>query len=61
MSKPGEFFFKPDTIKKMKGIFEENLKPEIIFKVFDVNFDDTVFADICSSEMLTLLEIGGLR
>jgi uncharacterized protein (UPF0261 family) len=61
MSKPGEFFFKPDTIKKMKGIFEENLKPEIIFKVFDVNFDDPVFADICSSEMLTLLEIGGLR
>jgi len=61
MSRPGEFFFKPDTIKKMRVIFEENLKPEIIFKVFDVNFDDPVFADICSSEMLTLLEIGGLR
>lgn len=61
MSRPGEFFFKSDTIQKMKAIFEDELKPEIIFKAFDLNFDDTDFADICSSEMLVLLEKGGLR
>jgi uncharacterized protein (UPF0261 family) len=61
MSRPGEFFFKPDTIKKMKAIFEEELKPEIIFKAFDSNFDDPDFADICSNEMLNLLKKGGLR
>ncbi|WP_332446144.1 Tm-1-like ATP-binding domain-containing protein [Sphaerochaeta sp.] len=61
MSRPGEFFFKADTIQKMKVIFEETLKPEIVFKTFDLNFDDPDFADICSNEMLILLEKGGLR
>ncbi|AEV30165.1 hypothetical protein SpiGrapes_2394 [Sphaerochaeta pleomorpha str. Grapes] len=61
MSRPGEFFFKPDTIKKMKVIFDEELKPEIVCKAFDLNFDDPDFADICANEMLALLEKGGLR
>ncbi|WP_320129638.1 Tm-1-like ATP-binding domain-containing protein [uncultured Sphaerochaeta sp.] len=61
MSRPGEFFFKPDTIKKMNAIFLEELKPGIVYKTFDLNFDDPDFADICSNEMLALLEKGGLR
>lgn len=54
-SGPGEFFHEPETIQKMKKIFEEGLKPEIIFKTYDLNFCDPEFADICAEEMLALL------
>lgn len=55
LSREGEFFYKPETILKMKKIFEENLKPEIIFKAYDLNFCDPEFADICADEMMKLL------
>lgn len=55
MSRPGEFFHKPETILKMKKIFEQGLKKEITFKTFDLNFDDPRFADICAQEMKNLL------
>lgn len=55
MSRPGEFFHKPETILKMKKIFEQGLKPEITFKTFDLNFDDPRFADVCAQEMMKLL------
>lgn len=56
LSYPGEFFYKPATIKKMKDIFEDSLKPEIIFKAVDMNFCDPEFADLCADEMMKLLE-----
>ena len=52
---PGEFFHKPETIRKMKEIFERELKPEIVFRTFDLNFCDPEFADICADEMTKLL------
>ncbi|MCC8060631.1 MAG: Tm-1-like ATP-binding domain-containing protein [Clostridiales bacterium] len=55
LSYPGEFFHKPETIRKMKTIFEEGLKPEIIFKAVDLNFCDPEFADLCANEMEALL------
>lgn len=55
-SYPGEFFHKPETIQKMKAIFEENLKPEIQFEAYDLNFCDPEFADICAKEMAKLTE-----
>lgn len=56
LSYPGEFFHKPETIRKMKAIFEEGLKPEIIFKTYDLNFCDPEFAHICAKEMMDLLD-----
>lgn len=55
-SYPGEFFHKPETIRKMKAIFEENLKPEIQFEAYDLNFCDPEFADVCAKEMVKLTE-----
>lgn len=55
LSYPGEFFHKPETIQKMKKIFEEELKPEIKFKAYDLNFCDPEFAHICAQEMMSLL------
>lgn len=55
-SYPGEFFHKPETIQKMKAIFEENLRPEIQFEAYDLNFCDPEFADICAKEMAKLTE-----
>lgn len=55
-SYPGEFFHKPETIQKMKAVFEENLKPEIQFEAYDLNFCDPEFADICAKEMAKLTE-----
>ena len=55
MSYPGEFFYKPETIQKMRQIFEADLKPEIMFKAYDLNFCDPEFADICAQEMEALL------
>ena len=39
----------------MKKIFEEELRPEITFKTFDLNFCDPEFAHICAQEMMNLL------
>ena len=55
MSYPGEFFYKPETIQKMRQIFEADLKPEIVCKAYDLNFCDPEFADICAQEMEALL------
>ena len=56
LSYPGEIFHKPETIRKMKKIFEEELKPEITFKTYDLNFCDPEFAHICAQEMAKLVE-----
>ncbi len=56
MSYEGELFHKPETIRKMRRIFEEGLKPEITFRAYDMNFCDPEFADVCASEMLDLLQ-----
>lgn len=60
LSRPGEIFHKPDTIRKMRRIFEEELKPEIIFKAYDLNFCDPEFAHICAEEMVGLLKAEGM-
>lgn len=57
LSYPGEFFHKPGTIQKMKEIFEEGLKPEIVFKAYDLNFCDPEFAHVCAEEMMGLLGV----
>ena len=56
LSYPGECFHKPGTIRKMKAIFEEGLKPGILFKTYDLNFCDPEFAHVCAQEMLKLLD-----
>ncbi len=56
MSRDGEFFYKPETIKKMKALFDDGLRQDIPFKTFDLNFDDPAFGDVCAEEMLGLLE-----
>lgn len=58
LSRPGEPFHKPETIKKMRDLFEEGLKPEIELKCYDMNFMDPEFADVLVEEMLKLLENG---
>jgi len=55
LSYPGETFHKPETIKKMKEIFENELKPEISFKCVDLNFMDAAFPKIIYDEMSRLL------
>lgn len=55
MSYPGEFFHKPDTIRQMKTLFEQRLRPDIPFKAVDMNFCDPAFADLCADEMDALL------
>ena len=57
LSYPGGFFHKPGTIQKMKEIFEEGLKPEIVFKAYDLNFCDPEFAHVCAEEMMGLLGV----
>ena len=59
LSRPGELFHKPQTIKKMKEVFEKNLKPEIVLKCFDLNYMDKEFAEIAAAEMLALLKNHG--
>lgn len=58
LSRPGEPFHKPETIKKMRELFETGLKPEIELKCYDLNFMDPEFADVLVDEMLKLLENG---
>ena len=36
-------------------LIEADLKPEIVFKAYDLNFCDPEFADICAQEMEALL------
>ncbi len=55
MSYEGEIFYKPETIQKMKKIFEQELRPEIGFQAYDMNFCDPEFADVCAAEMMKLL------
>lgn len=56
LSRPGEPFHKPDTIKKMRDIFQQELSPNISFKCVDYNFMDPGFAEILYEEMTMLLE-----
>jgi uncharacterized protein (UPF0261 family) len=55
LSRPGELFHIPETIKKMRTLFEEKLKPGINFKAVGLNFMDEAFAEIAAKEILTLL------
>ncbi len=55
LSYPDEFFYKPDTIQKMKKLFEDGLKPEIQFKAVELNFCDSEFAQLCAADMLALM------
>jgi len=55
LSRKGDLFYKPETIRKMKEIFETGLKPEIQLKCVDYNFMDPEFADIIVAEMNALL------
>ena len=56
MSREGEPFYKPETIRKMKKIFEEGLRRDIVFKTSEHNFCDPEFADLCASDMKALIE-----
>ena len=56
LSRPGELFHKPETIKKMKAALEKNLKPGIVLKCFDIDFMDKEFGEIAAAEMLALLQ-----
>jgi uncharacterized protein (UPF0261 family) len=58
LSRPGEPFHKPETIEKMRELFEAGLKPEIELKCYDMNFMDPEFADVLVDEMLKLLGNG---
>jgi uncharacterized protein (UPF0261 family) len=55
LSAPGQLFHIPETIRKMRTLFEQKLKPSVTFKAFDLNFVDAEFADIAAREMLALL------
>jgi uncharacterized protein (UPF0261 family) len=55
LSRPGELYHKPETIKKMKDVLKRNLKPGISLKCFDLNFMDREFGEIAAEEMLSLL------
>lgn len=55
-SKEGEEFYKPETILKMKKIFEEELVPSIELKCVDYNYMDIEFADVLASNMQILIE-----
>jgi len=61
LSRPGEFFHKPETIMKMKSVFVEELRKGVIFKTYDLNFDDAEFGDICAQEMMSLLQAKGKK
>ena len=54
-SRKGELFHIPGTIEKMKRLFEEELKPQIKLKCYDLNFDDEEFGTVAANEMLELL------
>ena len=56
LSGPGEPFHKPETIRKMRDIFQQELKEEIIFKTSPLSFCDPGFADLCADEMYALLQ-----
>lgn len=55
LSRPGEPFFKPETIKEMKELFEKELLPQIRLCCVDYNYMDPEFADVLVQEMLALL------
>ncbi|MBE6904783.1 MAG: UPF0261 family protein [Ruminococcaceae bacterium] len=56
LSRAGEPFHKPETIKKMKALFEKELSPKIRFRCVDFNYMDPEFADLLVEEMRALLE-----
>lgn len=55
LSRLGEPFFKPDTIKEMKALFEKELSPKIRLCCVDYNYMDPEFANVLLHEMLALL------
>lgn len=56
LSAPGEPFYKPETIEKMRDIFQKELKSHVVFKTSDCSFCDPAFADLCADEMYALIE-----
>lgn len=55
LSGPGELFHKPETLCKMRDIFQRELESHIIFKTSELSFCDPAFADLCADEMYALL------
>lgn len=55
MSRSGEPFHIPETIRKMRKLFQDELKPQITLKCYDLNFDDDEFGTVAAEEMLKLL------
>ncbi len=56
MSREGEPFYAPGTMRKIRKIFEDGFKPEITLKCFDLNFMDHEFAEIAAKETEALLK-----
>lgn len=59
LSREGEPFHMPDTIRKMKEIFRTGLRPDITLKCVEYNFMDPEFSDIIVEEMEKLLNREG--
>ncbi len=55
LSREGDPFFMPETIKRIRNIFEKGFKPEITLKCYNYNYMDKEFAEIIASEMELLL------
>lgn len=60
LSREGEPFHKPETIRKIRAIFQKGLKPEITLKCYDYNYMDVEFADVLTAEMEQLLKDCGM-
>lgn len=56
LSDPGEPFYAPQTMQKIREIFEKEFKPGITLKCYDCNYTDPAFAGIIAKEMDTLLK-----
>jgi uncharacterized protein (UPF0261 family) len=56
LSRKGEPFYKPETVRKMKETFEAGLRPDITLKCVEYNYMDPEFSDIIAEEMETLLK-----
>ena len=59
LSSEGEPFYAPDTMRKLKELFEKELKPEIRMKCYPHNYIDPAFGEIIAEETEALLARNG--